>query len=630
MKKGTRFCCAALCVAVAMMVGSACFAQTYPFLGAGSSAALNAMAVGGAIGTNPAICTNTPNNATLSLATNVWIWSQAGNTSSGHHDVLTASDGRGAFDLQHGPAWVEWDGLADGSTATHVCVYLSIDSIVGNRMFFATNAGGMPAGSISMSSCAASIPGDNQIPLFPADTDLPTVICNDLNGRTWNAAPSDIRAEDALFGTQRACATYAQAGTGFGYTCTGTPSEILSGIHGSTKKVQTVTYQITGNDPISGQPVAHSSAGSDGHPFVTLQGGGQAILVVVNTADTSANGLGNAAVDNVNRPDLARVFTGSATRTRDLIPTPGLASKALTVFNREPLSGTFNTFEFQVTRTAEFNHTSEDLANNGGGFFANGIGMAVPTGWTNQGLGVNGNPLDWKKTSTGGLKVRVIGTGEMVACVAATASCGDASQSDKSGNAFSNQIGYTFFSFGNVKPAIGLAKYLTVDGVDPLFDHYTGGALPSCTAPCSSAVALSHIVDGSYPIWNIFSVITTGALGAVDSNGACHTGATVCQLVQSLGASYALVPDLVAIGNMQAFRSHYTFASGTGVNFVGHNGYKHYGTGVTGTPCGFAPVTGAAVQYECGSSVGGARFVIQQELDTNTDTSTELTATYKQ
>ena len=623
MKKGLRFCSVVICLAAALLLGSTCFAQSL-FLAAGSTGAFNATAIGGAIGSTPAICTNTPNSATLSMATNVWIWSQTGKTG---HQFFQALDGRGTFDAQNAKGWIEWNGLADGSTATAICVYLGLDSIAGQRMFFATNSAGMPAGSLSFpGGCSTGFPisGDNQVPLFPADTPLPTDICNKINGQAWNAAPTDIRAEDALVGVQRTCAAYSSSGSGFGYTCSGTPSEILSGISGSTGKTQSVTYQITGLDPISGAHVAHTAAGIDGHPYVSINAGGQAVIVLVNTNDTSSNGFGNAALTNINRPDLGRVFTGSATRTRDVIPTAGLASKGFTVLNREPFSGTFNTFEFEVTRTVEFNHTSEDLTNNSGAFIANGPGIAAPSGWVNENGGTAGNPMDWKKTSTGGLKVRVIGTGEMVATIASNSS------TDLGGNALTNQIGYAFFSFGNVKPAIGLAKYLTVDGTDPLFESYTTGALPSCTAPCPGAVTLSHIKDGSYPIWNYLRFVTTGVLGAADTSGNCLSGALTCQLVKALQSSYTPIPDLVPIASMEAFRAHYQVASGNGVNFTGHNGFKHYSTGIVGTSCGFAPVSGAAVNYECGGDVNGTRFLIQQELDANTDTGMELTATYKQ
>jgi hypothetical protein len=627
MKNFTRYCTVAICLGAVFLFGSTCFAQSYPFLGVGSSAAFNAFAIGGASGTTP-VCTNVPNGTTLADSTNVYVWTQNGKSG---HTYFSGEDNRNSgYALQNAKGWIEWAGSADGTTLTAVCVYLATDSIVGNRLFFATNTAGTPAGTIDFSGgCTSGFPisGDGSIPagILPADTPLPAAVCSALQGKVWNAAPSDIRAEDASFGTQRACAAYAQAGTGFGYSCTTSPSIIHSGVGGSSGSVQTVTYAIAGQDPVTSTQIAHSTAGSDGHPFVTLPAGGQAVLVLVNINDTSTTGFGNSALFNVNRPDLGRVFTGAATHTRDILPGLGLASKPLTALVREPLSGTFNTFEFQVTRTKEFDFTQEDLYSTTNAAIADGIGMSTPSGWVWEGGSVAGsvlgNPLDWKKTSTGGLKVRVIGTGEMVSTVAGVG------LTDANNNTLTNQIGYAFFSFGNVKSAVGLAKYLLVDGVDPLFatsDLNPGGvgALPTCTAPCSGAVTLANIKNGSYPIWNILRVITTGPLGAQTTSGACESAATVCQMVAASQAAYSQIPDLVAYSQMEVFRSHQSIKDGT-VTFPPHNGYKHEG-GVANTPCGFAPIAGAAIQYECGGDVSGARFLIQQELDANVDTNSEI------
>lgn len=631
MRKFTRYCSVALCLGAVLLFGSTCFAQSLPFLAVGSSAAFNAFAVGGASGTTP-VCTNVPNGTTIANSTNVYVWTQTGKTG---HQYFNGVDGRNSgYAQQNAKGWIEWAGSADGTTLTAVCVYLATDSIVGQRLFFATNSGGMPAGSINFGGgCSSGFPiaGDNQIPsgILPADTALPAPVCSALNGQVWNAAPSDIRAEDASFGTQRACAALTSTGTGFGYACTTSPSKIFSGVGGSTGSVQTVTYAIAGQDPITSVQIAHSTAGSDGHPFVTLAAGGQALLVLVNTHDTSSSGFGSSSLVNINRPDLARVFAGAATRTRDVIPGIGLLAKPLTALVREPLSGTMNTFEFQVTRTAEYKFSQEALANNGGSEIYDGIGMSTPSGWVWEGGSVSGsvlgNPLDWKKTSSSGLKVRVIGTGEMVSTLASN------SATDAAGNALSNQIGYAFFSFGNVKGAVGAAKYLLVDGVDPLFDGASGptqnpggiasGALPTCTAPCTGAVTLTNIKNGSYPLWNILRVVTTGTLGATTTSGTCESGATVCQMVAASQTSYSLIPDLVPFSSMEAFRSHQTIKDNS--IFLQHNGFKHY-TGIAGTPCGFAPITGAAIQYECGGDVAGARILIQQELDANTDTNAEL------
>ncbi len=718
--------------AAVLLLGSACPAQTTPFLAAGATATYNGFALGGASAINPVTITAVSGNGTTATATcsatcgltagevislvgtgtgpanpqydqtNLTVASDSGttfnfastnttpfsgtafagptptcanlpyttaanggpsttvglssttfnwtDTGSGTGAYLAGADSRSAsFDIQNAKGWVTWqtsnpwDGTFSqaGTTLIGVCEYLSVDSIVGLRLFFATNSGGTPAGVIDFpGGCGSTIPGANEVPLIPSDTALPTQVCSFINGLPFNAAPTVINAEDGAYQAGIVCGAYSAAGAGYGLSCGrsgGAATSILSSIAGSTGMVQVVDFNISGTDPVTGAKLAHSAAGADGAPWVHLDAGAQPVLVLVNTSDTSSNGLGNAALTNVNRPTLGRVFTGQATRTRDLFAAQGLASKPLTALVLEPLSGTYTVFQNQVTRTDEFAHSADQLANNGGTPQQFGVGMPCPvTGWTFGGAGCASaatDQLDAKKTSTGGLKVRVIGTTEMVNCVAANSSCGNGSQEDVAGNALTNQIGFAFFSFGNVKKAVGLAKYLTVDGVDPLYTSYSGGALPTCSAPCPGAVAFPNIINGSYPIWNILRVVTTGTLGAYTgtfSSPTCEAGATVCRMVQEVQESYSQIPDLVPISSMQVFRQHITVGSSTpetgGVNYTAHNGYKHYGTGIAGTPCGFAPVSGAAVQYECGRDAEGARQLIQEELDSNTDFSLELTA----
>jgi hypothetical protein len=257
-----------------------------------------------------------------------------------------------------------------------------------------------------------------------------------------------------------------------------------------------------------------------------------------------------------------------------------------------------NTFEFQIPRNIESNLSQEDVGVSAAAQAIN-PGGAPPTGWSGT-----TNPIDLKNAKSGGLKVRVIGTGQMVSTLASNTA------TSKQGNAITNQIGYTYFSFGNVKPAIGLAKYLLVDGVDPLFDGAAGpnqnpggtGALPSCTAPCPTAVTLTNMENGSYPIWNILRVLTTGTLGA-NTNGVCNSGATVCQLVANAQTTISQIPDFAPLSAMQVFRSHYNLTL-NGVVFAGHNGHSPR----------FA---------ESGGDVEGAVLTVQSDLDSVTDTNAE-------
>jgi hypothetical protein len=603
MTKGSRLTLVAAIFAAAILLGPSCFAQTVPFLGAGSSAAFNAFALAGTSGTTP-LCTNAPNNANLSLATNVWNWTQKNN------GVGEGVDSRGAIDPTKGSIWVEWaTGTANASDPpTAVCAYLNIDSIAGNRLFFGTASTGLPSGSFSFpGGCAAltTTAGLNQVPILPPDqTGLPTAVCSAINGVAFNAAPSDIRAEDAKFGVQRALTAWAATATGLGYGPGPIGLEIESGITGSANQVQAVDFNIAGDDPVNtSTPIAHSAAGVDKKAYVSLNVGGQVVLVLVNTADTTSNGLGVSTFHNINSSTLARVFTGRSDRTRDLILTPGLAAKPLTVLQREPLSGTMNTFEFQIPRTLREQTNSQEEVSIGTTTQAINPTGALPTGWTGT-----LDPLDLKNTKSGALKIRVIGTGQMVSTLAT-------GTTDVGGNTLSNQIGYAFFSFGNVKSGIGFAKYLTVDGADPLYpginDNPNGpGGLPACTAPCPASTTapftsptFTNVANGGYPIWNVLRVITTGTLGA-NTNGICSAGATVCQLAQAAQTQIAQIPDFVAYSSLTVFRSHQTLTL-NGVPFPAHNGNK-------------------ARTTEEGGDVNGKPYLTQEDLDSIADTGLEL------
>jgi hypothetical protein len=555
MKKGTKLAVATL-FAAAMLFGTNCYAQTFPFVAAGSSAAFNALAFAGEFGSSP-VCG--PYN-----------WTAPKTGGSGQ---ITGHDNRGVSSISdvNGTVWVEWNTSNGSPTGpvTTVCAYLNIDSIVGNRLFFAQPQGslvftaGCPSGGY-----AANTP--NQVPLLPADITLPQTVCNALNNHAVNAAPSDIRAEDAAFGTQRACSTYASGLTGLGY---GGSSSCLPGnaINSafSTGSAQPVYFNIVagGKDPITGDKIPAST---------TLEVGGQILLVLANTSDTATGGLGTAAFNNVDRWVLAETLNGSLTRTRDLIPSSGLPSVPLTVILREPLSGTMNTIEFQITRNDEIASSQEYLINPNGG---------APSGWTGT-----TNPLNITYTKSGGKKMRAIGTGEMT----------------KEIGLVKDALGYAFFSYGNVSGIASTAKYLAVDGVDPLYADYASnpngpGVLPTCTvssgsSSCSGAITFPNIQNGSYPIWNVLRVITASPAPAGVS--------ALVSAAQTYASSF--VPDFVPFANLSVFRSHYNAVLTTccGATVVAHNGHTK--------------------TAESGSDVGGAVFTIQSDLDHIADTNLEL------
>jgi hypothetical protein len=220
------------------------------------------------------------------------------------------------------------------------------------------------------------------------------------------------------------------------------------------------------------------------------------------------------------------------------------------------MSGTYNTMEFNIPRSAAIASTQELSVNP-----AQGQGTTCP--------GVPcGNPLNLNNGSSGvfGIRKRVIGTGEMVAEVALAAN-GDA-------------LGYAFWGVGNLAGQSPAVRYLTVDGVDPINFGYVDGTLPTCTAPCPGIASFANVASGGYPIWTILRVVTFA-----------HTPAGVTALLaKAQNQAVNTYPDFLPVSSMGVVRSHYKQS-----NVFGNN--------ATGSPCN--------TTAEAGGDVGGAVLSIQ-------------------
>jgi hypothetical protein len=201
----------------------------------------------------------------------------------------------------------------------------------------------------------------------------------------------------------------------------------------------------------------------------------------------------------------------------------------------------------------------------------------------------------------GATRQRAIGTGEEVKQVAL---------------ASADNLGYTFWGYGNIKSGNNSAdvntKYLTVDGVDPLYSEYSSGSVPTCTASsyttltgCPVSLSFPNVINGSYPIWSIYR--------AVVPNPASPTTAQAAELAfihTVLGyaeEASTTVQDFVPLTSLQVFRSHYTQAG-----VAPHNGNVTTLSGVTGTI------------MEQGGDVGGAVYTVQSDLDHVAQYGTEI------
>jgi len=545
--------------------------------------------------------------------------------------------------------WVSFDGTAGASftDTTVICLYISVDSGVGVRGFLAS-----PRAQLILSDA----PGDAAQSKVNGYTDnvatLPVAIWNDINvlatcggttnttgcgsvvGTTMNVAFSDIRPEDAQYATFRAlgansrncapnnpytnaCCYFNSVNLGYGNwpsAYDAGPSPVLSGtaIKSSfSATVATPTYfeQVPGiHDGYTGQPVLN---------YATYPVGAIPVLILVSNADSSAGGFGagvpgNYSAKNVDLYTAAYIFDGVLTRTQDITGLAG--STPIEQIQREPLSGTYNTFEFNLTRTHAIQNSQED-----------GVYPANPG---------NYNPLSYK-AGDNALRFRAIGTGEMIKAIN-----GLAPSFVTNGNttALANRIGYAFWSYGNVLPLANATcgstisgtfpitasvtcttnptgHYLTVNGVDPLFNTPADnpqGPLnpPTCGSPAFSTlpcptIPFTHIDDGSYPMWTIVRMITDGA--------------TVIDNTTPLGKIYNTIVttsatkffDFEEFANLSVFRMH------RGASWGAQGNPNAFFNPVNGTVCA-APFPAHSASFtgqDMGSDVGGGVITIKADLD---------------
>ncbi len=173
------------------------------------------------------------------------------------------------------------------------------------------------------------------------------------------------------------------------------------------------------------------------------------------------------------------------------------------------------------------------------------------------------------------------------------------------------------------------ARYLTVDGVDPLMASYRPYSAVSGAGPCASgtcpagtiptlangglsAVTFPHIIDGSYPIWSFLRLVCVGSGTAACT--AAQTLATSAQNFVALGPSVTSLhpPDFVpvtsstAAWNSVVVRSHFT-PPGTTIKCT----TVANGTTLTTITAHKAP--------ECGGDVGGVVYTVTGDIDYETD-----------
>jgi len=528
----------------------------------------------------------------------------------------------------------------------------------------------------------------------------------------FNVAHTDIRPEDGLYATTRALSSYnttnGMAGLGYNQAECGSTGTL-------TKTVGCPIYDsfakkavfFPNNFSLKTDP--YTAAAVPG--YTTLSIGASPELVFVNNADTANSGFGATQGDgsylhkNINRKVLAHVFDGTDSCTGDLLattPTPAAfggsvagSGQPIQAVIREPLSGTYNTFEFNAVRDltgsaatairqstistltwiSDVESSQEiDLRGNlgttlggdGPAFnFNTGSGCPGSSSVAPDGTAECGDPLLVHTSTCGsgttkGLHLRAIGTGEEVAATLG--------QDNTGGSQVVDGIGYAFWGYSNFKPGASgcsgtgtsgdvtcstyAGHYLTVDGIDPLFQ--TGGGsldanpnpngaynFPQCGLvqkvagygfPCEQ-IPFTHVYDGTYPIWSLLRLVTFDNIGATQQTpeGVINVLA-YAQLEAAPGSAEQLsdfVPFLNSITglpytqggtlpsgdlNLGVFRSHYEQALVKPDN--GH-------TACAGTFTGVSITGGTSGSKTClvdlGGDMGGSVLTVQSDVDFNAD-----------
>lgn len=548
-------------IVVVLGLANLASAQTVAFVGIGSSALF--LEMGQAAALAPSIgapCTWTKGSGTVS-----------------------ALDTRAGVGLtENGQAWVAWQpgtGTCAAPAGTYkIYSYLQTDSTVGNRCIFAS-----PACTFTFPSTTVGTAGSNLLSPVVDVTALPASIQAALSGTTFNVAGTDIRPEDAKFATIRAltdCGVPVNGVTGSQYLgmgyATASGSHIGNAIKGSTlgggSSFNVVDFNLTGTDPISGNAVSS---------FNVYDVGAVPILVFVNPGDI--NGFGSILVQNITRGVLAGYLDGTYGRASDLInqtynASSGASAVATTVFVREPLSGTYNVMEYAVPNNSQL-QTSQEV----------GINSPVaidPLSRNCSGTVVSQNPLQDTVLRAGAGtsgRYRAIGTGNSVAAVLSHV----------------DSLGYAFWGTGNFKNSTALnAKYLTVDGVDPIQQVWTDGLVPTAGNGLLGNVSFANVKNGSYPIW---SKLRIAALPAGQAGASAL--ATAAQSYVS-----PQQPDFVPVNQLLVVRSHFAPPYNAASAFSGS--FPSSGTNV---PANGTNGCNAGTTPEAGGDVGGLVYTLQSD-----------------
>jgi hypothetical protein len=484
--------------------------------------------------------------------------------------------------------WIVWSVAPPNTCATgpavSVWAYIKVDSVVGNRCYFAApkcvvNVASFPAPG---NAIPTALWGDGTSDVVPT-SDVQALFTAPATV-TVTAAATDIRPEDAAFAECRVnspLGASAQGGglsdglDGLGYsqagatqhsgvcpafitgnatqsTTNGVGNPIKSGYPGSTSVANVLAFNLSGKDPITGNtlPAAY-----------TTYAVGAAPIVFVFERDKGQLG----SLQDASELQLQSAFSGTNCDASAF----GLPAGGISINLREPLSGTENTTESTVFRRPTIYPTAPGVI---------GVSQEANVGANNP---LKANPGTC--LAGGGNRYRGIGTGEEVKSVL-----------NSGVNYGTDGIGYTFFSYGNVSSIANNPNYgyLTLNGVDPIFQAYgttydpgqptVSGELPkannlpaTCAGglgafPCAENIiwtngfSFPNLRNGTYRSWSLLRLVSTGTSGtnADDLLKASnkYVVTTVPDYVSFTAVTVGTLKDL----GLKVLRSHYQQKDGAG------------------------------------------------------------------
>jgi hypothetical protein len=468
---------AALSFAGAMLFASAANAQvTTVVVGVGSSAQFPTAGI--------AAISPDPINSAFGEACGTNIWTGKNGSASA---VVNGLDPRTGTTAEPGSIWVAWN-----TAQTTACAYLSVDSVVGLRLFFAQGSTGN--GTLQFTSGTAA--GNLIAGIADTAATVPSAIASAINGAHFSFAATDIRPEDGQYAFFRAANASSSGGFGYNPNCLVAGTPIWSSF--SNTNAQVDCFRISGTDPISGDTIPSSK---------TIPLGAAPVIVFLNT---NGNLSGGTLPTNILSKTAEKFFSGQIGSSQSVFGS-SVVNAVLSEIQREPTSGTYNTFEFQLVhaRDGSAGDGTQELTGFTGSTISPTpaqcfVGGAAFTACT--------NPM-YINSGVNSIRYRAIGTGEMIKAVNGTTAIPTTNP---------DRLGYAFYSLGSFYITGSHLKYLTLQGIDPLYPSYyannglfgtCSGAINTANFQCTSTLPnFANVVNGNYRVWSAYRwVVNTSA-----------------------------------------------------------------------------------------------------------------------